>query len=127
MIVPENSIKRIANEGGCGEPILGRSQIITGHLVWCLLGKACIVGPVQNGLDPGLLCHCRREDMKKETIGLCRNSIHSTEFIPLHPILCARPSLALYMHFLTELSKQPYRVTTGFTPSVLIRLARETE
>lgn len=35
-----------------------------------LVGKAMHVGPLQNGLVLGLLCHCRGEGRKEETIGL---------------------------------------------------------
>lgn len=83
-----------------------------------LVGKTMHVGPLQNGLVLGLLRHYRGEGRKEETIGLCRDNVHSTGFIPRHPVPCARPSLALCMDFLIELSRQPYGLSTGFTPSV---------
>lgn len=78
VIVPENSVKRIVNEEGCWDSILSESQIMNRHLVCCLLGKPCIIGPRQSGLVPSLLYYHTGEGTKKETIGFSRNSGYTT-------------------------------------------------
>lgn len=114
MMVPENHVKKVANEEGCWESML-LVEPDNGYTVCVLLVKKTThCRSPQRGSAPCLLHRGRGEGMKQEGIGPCRNNAQ------VHPLSHARTSYELYKDYLTELSKEAWGVSTDFTPSVSI-------